>query len=102
MEGDAVAQAEGLDGAILGNLPGLGQGWLDLQRARRVAHHPVLKVHQDAKIIDRRDGMRIQRLRFGNLPDDQNTGRGLGACRCDKPRCRKQGGCENPEATPGQ
>jgi hypothetical protein len=33
VEGDAVAQLEGVDGAVLADLPALGQRRLDLQRA---------------------------------------------------------------------
>jgi hypothetical protein len=71
VEGHALAQREGVDRAVLGDLPAGRQRRLDLQRAGFVAHQPVIDVHQDAEIVDRGHRGGVERLGLGDLADDQ-------------------------------
>ncbi len=74
VEGHALAQLEGVDGAVVADLPAFGQRGLHLERAVLVADQPVIDVHQDPEVVDRGDGVRVQRLRLGDLADDQDAG----------------------------
>ena len=77
MERHAVAQVEGVGLAVVGDLVALRERRLHLQRAVLEPHQPVIKVHEDAEIVDRRDRVRIERLGLGDLADDQDAGRCL-------------------------
>ena len=86
VEADPVTQVERIDGAVLGNIPRCRQGRFDLQRARGIAHQPVIDIHQDAEIVDGGHGMGVERLRFGHLAHHQNARRRL---RRDRGQCGK-------------
>ncbi len=77
MEGDPFPELERIGLAVVGNRPALGKGRLHFQRAVLVAHKTVINVHQDAKIVDRRDRLRVQRLGLGDLADHQHIRRRL-------------------------
>src|SRR3546814_10508113 len=61
VKGDAVTQGEGVGPAGIGDRPSLGQRRLGLQAASPIAHQPVIDVHQDAEVVQRRDRVWIER-----------------------------------------
>ncbi len=73
MEGNAFTQLEGVDGAVLADLPRFGKGGFYIERTVLKPHQPVVDVHQNAKVVDRRDRMRIERLGFGDLTDNKGV-----------------------------
>ncbi len=72
VELDALAEREGVGLAVRGNLPLLGQRRFDLQRAAAEPDEAVVEVHQDAEIVGRGDRVGVQRLRLGDLADDED------------------------------
>lgn len=68
---------------------------LDLQRAVLEAHKTFVDVHQNPEIIGGSHRMRIERLGFGDLPDDENIGRGLRARRLGGDHGGTQGAAAN-------
>jgi len=96
VEFDALPQLESVGLAVLGDGPALGQRRFDLQRAVLIADQPVIEIHQDAEIVDRRHRLRIERFRLGDLTNHQNIGRRLGdrrrgQCQCHQCRGDRRG-----------
>jgi hypothetical protein len=78
VEGHPLAQAEGVDGAILGDLPLGGERGLDLEGAVGKADEAVVEVDRDAEVVGGGHRMRVERLGLGDLADDEDPGRRLG------------------------
>ncbi len=77
MELYALSQLERISLAVVRNRPTFSKRGLNFERAVLVANQAIINVDEDAEIVRRRDRMRIKRLRFGNLPDNQYIGRCL-------------------------
>ena len=95
VELDALAKVEGVGQAVVGDVPGLRQRRLGLQRAVLIADQAVIHVHQDAEVVDRGVDARVERLRLRDLSHDQDVGRRLRLG-------RQAGGDADGEREPGE
>jgi hypothetical protein len=102
MEVHALAQGEGVDGAVVRDRPVGGERRFDLQRAGGVADQPVIDVHQDAEVVHGGHGMGVERLRLGDLAHDEHAGRCLRLCRGQGAKRQRGRGGRRQQPAPGK
>src|SRR5690606_29732695 len=86
----ALTQVECVFETVIRDRPVGRKRRLDFEGAVLVAHETVVNVHQDAEIVDRGDVLRVERLWFGDLADNQYVGWGLSGHGSSGGKCRSE------------
>jgi hypothetical protein len=91
MEGDALAQVEGVGHAVVRNLPALRETGPDLDRAELVVHQAVIdrRHHEAGAVVQHRLGIEAGRVRL--LGDHQRSG--IGSSHDCRARGNENAGC---------
>jgi len=78
VEGDALAQGEGVFCSVVRDRPFRRQRRCHFERALLVLQETLVEVHEDAEVVN---CGRVERLGLGDLAHHQHAGRGLGGGR---------------------